>query len=278
MTWMDYHLHSEHSADSAEPIARMCRRAVEIGLDEVCFTEHYDTDPYDPGYGYYDDARYERRLAAAREKFAGRLVVRKGLEFDFQSRHSDRLAARLADWRFDFLLGSVHNVFGVIVSQAIRDRSFPPDEVYRAYFDEVRALIATGLPHCLGHFDYVRKVSHDLLAGYRYGDYDREVADIVARLVDAGVGLEVNSRYLDAGQPVVPGLDVLRAYFDAGGRIVTLGSDAHDVTGVGGGLGEACRLLREAGFTEVMAYEAGRATPRPLPEAGEALVTPGSRH
>ena len=94
MTRMDYHLHSRDSVDSAESVARMCRRAVEIGLHEVCFTEHYDTDPYDPGYGFYDDVRYERRLAAAREKFAGRLVIRKGLEFDFQSRYSGRLAAR----------------------------------------------------------------------------------------------------------------------------------------------------------------------------------------
>jgi len=277
MTRMDYHLHSRDSVDSAESVARMCRRAVEIGLHEVCFTEHYDTDPYDPGYGFYDDVRYERRLAAAREKFAGRLVIRKGLEFDFQSRYSGRLAARLADWRFDFVLGSVHNVFGTVVSQAVSDRAFPPDEVYRTYFDEVRALIDTGLAHCLGHFDYVRKLCHALLADYRYADYDREVADIVARLVDAGIGLEVNSRYRDVGQPLVPGLDVLRAYFDAGGRVVTLGSDAHDASGVGCGLPEAWRLLRRAGFTEQMAFEAGRPVRRALPGPDDALAAASLR-
>ena len=32
----------------------MCNRAVEIGLTEIVFTEHYDTDPADEGHGFYD--------------------------------------------------------------------------------------------------------------------------------------------------------------------------------------------------------------------------------
>ena len=264
MTWMDYHLHSADSADCGESMARMCRRAVELGFSEICFTEHYDTDPYDPGYGYYDDARYERRLAAAREKFAGRLAIRKGLEFDWQSRHAGRTAELLAPYRFDFLIGSVHNVFGSMPEEALR-RGFPPDEVYREYFGELRTLIATGLPNVLGHLDYVRKVAWQILGDYCYGDYERQVADVLARCVEAGIGLEVNSRYGDRGQPIVPTADVLRLYQRSGGRIVTLGSDAHRASAVGTGLQEAARMLRQAGFTEQMAFRRGRPVPRPLP-------------
>ncbi|NIA22088.1 MAG: hypothetical protein GWP05_09050, partial [Anaerolineaceae bacterium] len=197
-------------------------------------------------------------------KFAGRLVIRKGLEFDWQSRHAGRTAELLAPYQFDFLIGSVHNVFGSMPGEALA-RGFPPDEIYREYFEELRALIATGLPHVLGHLDYVRKVGRRLPGDYRYGDYDREMADIVARCVEAGMGLEVNSRYGDRGQPVVPGLDVLRLYHEAGGRMVTLGSDAHRAAAVGAGLEQAVRMLREAGFTEQMTFRRGRPVPRPLP-------------
>ena len=274
MAWMDYHLHTAASADSTESMERVCARAVALGLGEVCFTEHYDTDPYDPGYNYYDDARYERRLAAVRRRFAGRLVIRKGLEFDFQERYAGRLADRLARYRFDYVIGSVHNVFGTIVSEALAGRGFPADEVYGAYFDEVRGLIATGLAHCVGHLDYVRKLCHRELAGYRYGDYDGQMSDVVSRLVASGTGLEVNTRHVGAGQPMVPGADVLRMYFEAGGRIVTLGSDAHRASGVAAGFREACGLLREAGFTEQAGFESGRAVMRALPACGEGLAGP----
>lgn len=273
MTWMDYHLHTQDSADSGESMRRVCARAVELGLSEICFTEHYDTDPYDMGYNHYDDARYERRLADVRARFAGRLVIRKGLEFDFQSRHAGRLAERLARWRFDFVLGSVHNVFGTIVSETVRERGFPAEEVYRAYFGEMRSLIDTGLANAIAHFDYVRKLCHDELAGQRDGEYDDEVADMVGRMIAAGVGLEVNTRHFGR-QPVIPDAAVLRAYFEAGGRIVTLGSDAHAASQVAAGFPEACRMLREAGFTQQTSFENGRPTQRPLAEAGEVLAVP----
>lgn len=273
MGWTDYHLHTRDSADSTEAMDRVCERAVELKLDEICFTEHYDTDPYDIGYAHYDDARYERRLAAARARFGDQLVIRKGLELDFQSRYAGQLAERLSGGRFDYLIGSVHCVFGVMVSRAVIERGFPPDEVYRAYFDEIRGLIATGLPNCLGHLDYVRKLLWRELAGYRYGEYERQMRDIVERLVRAEIGLEVNTRnFGPGGQPMVPGVDVLTMYREAGGRIVTLGSDAHQAWQVARGFPEACRMLSQAGFREMMTFEAGLPVPRPLPACGEKLA------
>ena len=42
----DYHMHTGISFDSdADPIA-MLRAAETAGLDEICFTEHYDIPPW----------------------------------------------------------------------------------------------------------------------------------------------------------------------------------------------------------------------------------------
>jgi histidinol-phosphatase (PHP family) len=264
MTLADYHLHTADSADSTESMAAVCRRAVELGLSEICFTEHFDTDPYDKGYGYYDDARYERRLDDVRREFGGRLVIRKGLEFDWQSRHAARTAELLAPFRFDFLIGSVHCVFSSMVREALQ-RGFPPEEVYREYFAELQALVATGLPDVLGHVDYVRKVGGDLLGPWRYADFDAQVRDLVRQCVARGVGLEVNTRHRDKGQPIVPGADVLRAYRDAGGRTVTLGSDAHVAAAVGAHLDVAAAMLRDAGFDQFAVFADRRPAWRPLP-------------
>ena len=40
--YADYHLHSSFSNDSQTPMEDMVRRAIALGLDEICFTENVD--------------------------------------------------------------------------------------------------------------------------------------------------------------------------------------------------------------------------------------------
>ena len=39
---VDYHIHTEHSDDSIVPIKAYIKRALELGFDELCFTNHID--------------------------------------------------------------------------------------------------------------------------------------------------------------------------------------------------------------------------------------------
>lgn len=263
--WMDYHLHTAHSADCQTPLTTMARAAKAVGLDEICFTEHYDIDPYDIGYAFYDDAAYEKSLAQARA--ATGLTIRKGIEFDYQTRYAERLQQRIDAIPVDFRIGSVHCVFARMVRAAIVDRGFPLMAVYREYFAEIRALIRTGLPSVLGHLDYVGKTCFDLIGDNQPADYLAQMMEICRLLVRYDVGLEVNSRYMDRGQPVVPPVAVLETYRRLGGRIVTLGSDAHTREAVGAGLDVGCRMLRQAGFTEYCSFEKLTPSFHPLPDA-----------
>ncbi|MBR6267833.1 MAG: PHP domain-containing protein, partial [Selenomonadaceae bacterium] len=38
----DYHVHTEFSDDSREPMEEQIKRAITLGLDELCFTDHVD--------------------------------------------------------------------------------------------------------------------------------------------------------------------------------------------------------------------------------------------
>ncbi len=40
--YADYHLHSEFSDDSKELMERQVEKAIKLGLDEMCFTDHVD--------------------------------------------------------------------------------------------------------------------------------------------------------------------------------------------------------------------------------------------
>ena len=70
----DYHLHTAFSDDSVTPMEDMVQRALALGFDEICFTEHVD-------YGVKTDlncdyAAYFRTLRAMQEQYAGRISIR----------------------------------------------------------------------------------------------------------------------------------------------------------------------------------------------------------
>ena len=53
----------------------------------------------------------------------------------------------------------------------------------------------------------------------------------------------------------MPGREILQKYYDMGGYLITLGSDAHVTKDAAQYLDEAKALLREIGFKHVFYYE-----------------------
>jgi len=78
MRFVDYHVHSNHSCDGKSSIPEMCQKAVELGIEEIGFSEHVDFEPKDWGYGFFDYERYSSEIEAAQESFNNKIVIRKG--------------------------------------------------------------------------------------------------------------------------------------------------------------------------------------------------------
>ena len=57
---------------------------------------------------------------------------------------------------------------------------------------------------------------------------------------------------------------LLRIYYDRGGRLVTIGSDAHKAAQVGCGVREAQTLLRQIGFTHQTLFSRRQRRLQPL--------------
>ena len=78
----DYHLHTAFSNDSETPMEDMLQRAIALGLDEICFTEHVDY-----GIKQLDNCDYDayfRSISIMREKYGGQMTIRAGIEFGVQ--------------------------------------------------------------------------------------------------------------------------------------------------------------------------------------------------
>jgi len=103
---VDYHVHTDNSFDSREKMFAYCQRAVEIGLREIVFTEHFDLNPLDQGLGHFNYVKYSQEIEECRDAFGAKLKVKKGLELGephlYQIEHGEFLQNK----GFDFLLGS----------------------------------------------------------------------------------------------------------------------------------------------------------------------------
>ncbi|MGA8210622.1 MAG: PHP domain-containing protein, partial [Nocardioidaceae bacterium] len=121
----DNHVHSEWSWDThATSMRETCRRAVELGLPAVAFTEHVDFRRWEAGDGRpdvevsrqyrsgvvgFDVAGYLGSVEECRDRFPGLRVV-SGVEAGEPHLFAGSLARVLAAGRFERVLGSLHAV------------------------------------------------------------------------------------------------------------------------------------------------------------------------
>ena len=90
------------------------------------------------------------------------------------------------------------------------------------------------------------KTKADLFDIHDYADIFEELFQI---LVARGQGIEINTGSLYRGLSFPhPHTDILKMYKDAGGEIITVGSDAHHAEHIGYGFDAARDLLLSHGF------------------------------
>ena len=107
----------------------------------------------------------------------------------------------------------------------------------------------------LGHLDVINR--YDLLGCYPFEKTEDIVAEILKLAIKDGKGIEVNTSSFRYGLPdLQPCRKILHLYKDLGGRILTIGSDAHYPNYVGAHIPEVMDILRdEIGFTEICTFD-----------------------
>ena len=222
----DYHMHSTVSFDGKDSGLSMARAAAERGLKEICFTDHID---YTPEMDMvFDTAVYNAEYDGL--EVPG-LLIRRGMEFGLTPDNPGQLKIDLGRRHFDLVLGSVHLVDGV-------DVYLEPYWVDKTYDEAIRLYLETTLEavrvhedyDVLGHLTFISKARanprSELL---RYADHKSIMDEIMLELVKRGKGMELNTSGIDRCGGSLPTLDYFQRFYELGGRLVTVGSDSHDV-------------------------------------------------
>ncbi len=255
---VDYHLHSDSSPDCPIPMATQCERALELGVKEICFTEHLDFDPRDLADGSLDDQRYDGEICAAREQFGDRLTIRQGVELGEGHRYLAAAQERLLTRQYDFVLGSIHWTDHLCLGVP-----FTPDitreQLYRRYFAELLELSKMDFYDVMAHFDLAKRYGVSHFGPFTPGDYEEEIRAILRNLVTRGKGIEINtSGWRQPPQETLPGPTILSWYREMGGEILTVGSDSHRPQHLAYRVGDAYELARAVGFRAITVFEQRR--------------------
>ena len=228
--YCDYHLHSKFSFDSSEEPENICEVAIERGVEEICFTEHFEFGA--PVSDIWPDIDiWNRTIDELREKYEGRLSILQGIESGQPYKEPDRanrLMEQLRD-RLDFVIGSVH-----IVGNTGRPSKyvFSRDnyqEYFKTYFEELILLAETGDFDVMGHVTFpFRYVPEQLLREWPIESFEKQFRDVFDILIRRNKGIEINtSGYRTSLEDAMPSENIVRWYKEQGGKIITVGSDGH---------------------------------------------------
>ena len=269
----DYHVHSQFSVDCKTPMEASCEAAIAAGVTEIAFTDHVEHEPADLGYNYYRADDYFRAIEAARARFGDRLTVLAGAEVDFNERIAGQVERFLAQHAYDFVIGSVHYGAGgeIIFPDYFSTRSL--DEVFLPYYDQIQLAVETGWFDTIGHLDLPKRYAPRTHRDYDPAAYRARLAPIFAAMIDRGVAFEINTSGLrQTPRTSMPGPAVVRWYVEAGGKLITTGTDSHTERTVGAGLETTLAMLALCGVPAVAAFRARQ--PRLVPL--DALLPPAA--
>jgi histidinol-phosphatase (PHP family) len=250
----DSHVHSEWSWDAPHTsMERACRRAVELGLPSVVFTEHADFTPRRVNTledriitpPPFDVTGYLKCLQACRDRFP-QLLIGSGVELGEPHWHRDRVVETLARTRFDRVLVSMHMMRDAHGGRVTLDEMYagtPAAQVLRSYLAEVLELV-TVLDDfdVLAHIDYAARYWPASAGPYRVDEFKEEYRRVLAVLAAKGKTLEINTR-------VPLHAHVVRWWHDLKGPAVTFASDAHRPERVAHGFADAAAMAEAAGFS-----------------------------
>jgi histidinol-phosphatase (PHP family) len=263
---VDYHVHPDFSHDAEGAVEEFCARATAVGLSEICFTTHYEPDPFRSAIEHIRvngaarpvasdwPAAYLAALNAAAAKFPA-LTVLAGVEVGYEPGLEGMISDFLNRYRFDFVLGSVHCLGHIAITAGDEMERFTrellplgPEHFAESYLRSIRAAAGAQLFDCLGHLDIYRKYVQPLFGQGLEPLVDSSWPAVLESVAATGTGIEVNTSALRRGNSEpYPGRRLLRRALEAGVKVFTVGSDAHRPGDLGRDLDAAVQLLSELG-------------------------------
>ncbi len=263
---IDYHLHNHFSPDSEADTRKMVARAIEMGMHEICFTNHVETHDKQTGKAVFDPKEARERFKAIKQELDEvqaefpQVRIKFGAELEYVPEHMEALAQFVADTPFDFILGSVHIVQSVIIaSHKFAHQLYQKvgeETAYLAYFELLQKMVAWGHFDAVSHFDINKKAGVQFYGPFQPEKYKDQIRLILYAMKEKEIGLELNTKCINNRcHEIFPHPTILKWALEIGIKHFTLSSDAHKIEDVSQHIQYAFDLAKELGIPSLSTYE-----------------------
>lgn len=255
----DSHMHTTNS-DGKSTLEQMCQSAVEKGVSGITITDHADMNFYESRDTYNRIKEANRQNRQAQEAWADKLEVMCGVELGeyLYERSSAEKILGLMD--YDSVLCSIHLVPAARWEKPYNRIDFTNDgtdeellDYMRLYFDLLSDTVDAFDFNILAHI--ACPVRYMTTRHNRPTDvmrFEPKIREILQKIIDRGIALEWNSGGLRQNE------EIFALYYSMGGRLVTLGSDAHRCEDIARGFDHFRDTLKSCGFTHYHYFKNGQ--------------------
>ena len=260
---IDTHIHSEYSHDSVCPVSEIYQAALEKGMDAVCITDHCDIYS---GHDVNALLNHRKAIVEGIAEYANncnKVKILIGVELGGGFIEPEVAQAVVCSQNYDVVIGSVHGIIfrGERKSTSKFDFGSVDETTMLEYLDgymDAAIYIAEKLDvDVLAHLTYVfRYINGKYKKNVDWRVQEEKIRRVFQALIAREIALEINTSCIgSAYDEWLPAKEIVDLYIAMGGRLFTLGSDAHKSEKIGNGFEEVKAYLRQKGIHHLMYYK-----------------------
>ncbi|MDE6657395.1 MAG: histidinol-phosphatase HisJ family protein [Oscillospiraceae bacterium] len=272
MQLLDCHTHTELSPDSSAKFIDMYQQAKNLNLYAWSVTNHielcryysqefYATQPRNEEDFFNYALRWENSMQE--NQFAKELISSEnnmqfinGIELGEPNADFGLAKSLYQDKRLDFVIASLHELPDKLDFYFLDYAQENISDLLENYFNILLEITKHDCYDVLGHITYpLRYIAGKFHIKINMQVYQDYIAEIFKSVINNQKGIELNtSGYRQSYGKPFPDENLLKFYKALGGKILTLGSDAHSPEDLGKGVQTGIALANACGFDKVCYY------------------------
>ena len=190
---------------------------------------------------------YFKEIEILKNKYKDRIIIKKGLEFGIQTHTVEKFRNLFNSYDLDFIILSCHQSDNKEFWNYAYQEGKTEDEYNLGYYQEIYSCIHQYNDYSvLGHLDLIQRYNKKR---YPFEKSKDIITEILKKVIKENKGIEVNtSSFAYKLEDLTPSRDILSLYYELGGKIITIGSDAHNAKSVGSHIALIQQELKNIGF------------------------------
>ena len=275
--WADMHVHTDHSHDAFYSMEKMLQGGIDKGIKVMAIADHCDVTrcENDPDWDIYTHIKEAcEEVEQLNAKYSDQCLLLKSVELGdgiWYPEQSGKVATQLP---YDVIVGATHAVrceaaeaipikekwYSKIDFMSLTDEQF--HEFMCNYFDDMLTMVENQNIDIMAHI-----LCATCYYVYRYGihknvrPYEKQIIKVLKAIIRKGIAMEMDSMLFMEVEGEYPYLWIIEKYYELGGYLVTLSTDAHDPKSVGKDYEGRISKLKEIGFTHMLYYKERKAMP-----------------